>query len=205
MVRLVHGPSSPSPLGFDLHNTQRKSNMFISSEQNKLAHRIRRAHPSMSWGQCFGLARDLIKEGIFIEDLEFSVFGQWTLETQQGIAGHFWALRCLYREVGEQGRSVAFERVANQIYAASDEGVELSFDYVLKSSYWGASVIRELIEYYKAAALTGDGYTDHTQRIMNLISRANSSDSRVRKPYWRTRREPEAARLYRDKDLWTVY
>jgi hypothetical protein len=172
--------------------------LLISSEQNRIAHRICKAYPSLSWKESFKLARTLLSKGIDLSDFEQSVFGQWNLPTQQGIAGHFWAIRCLYKEAGEEGKAKAFERVSHQLYAATEAGEALSFKYALNARYWGSSIIDELIEYFICASLFNGEYTDHTDRVMRLIQKTQSHDSRVRKPFWV---KEIKARLYREREV----
>ena len=161
-------------------------NLF-TSELNKLAHKIRRS-TSLSWGQALRIAIKTTKANNSVAECEAlkpkSLFDGWTLNSQYGLAGHFWALKCLYKEAGDVGRSKAFERVSSQLYAATEAGVALDFKYAVTTKGWGDSVINELIDYFICASTSTAQYTDHTDRVMSLLTTTNTQPARVRAPKW---------------------
>lgn len=161
-------------------------NLF-TSELNKLAHKIRRS-TSLTWGASLRIAIKTTKCNNSVAEQEAlkdqSLFGKWTLNSQHGLAGHFWALKCLYKEAGDLGRSKAFERVSSQLYAATEEGVALDFEYATSTKGWGDSVIHELIDYFICASTSTAQHTDHTDRVMSLILDTNTQSERIRFPRW---------------------
>lgn len=161
-------------------------NNLFTSELNQLAHRIRREN-DISWGESLRFAIQLVKintSAIPFAMRSSSVFGNWTLNSQRALAGHFWALRAMYRHLGDLGRAKAFECVSSQLYAASDEGVTLRFRYALTTKGWGDAVLAELLDYFVCGTLGTPLFTDHTDRVMDLLVRTNSKHTRVNLPYW---------------------
>lgn len=161
-------------------------NNLFTSELNQLAHMIRREN-DLSWGEALRLAIQLVKintSAVPFAMRSSSIFGTWTLQTQYGLAGHFWALRVMYRQLGDEGRAKAFERVSSQLYAATEVGAALNFKYALTTSGWGESVIAELLDYFVCGALGTPLFTDHTDRVMDLLIRTDTHHERVRMPNW---------------------
>ena len=161
-------------------------NNLFTSELNHLAHRIRLDN-DLSWGESLRFAIRLVKintSAIPFAMRSSSIFGNWTIKSQRALAGHFWAIRAMYRHLGDLGRAKAFERVSSQLYAASDEGVTLNFKYALTAKGWGDAVLAELLEYFVCAALGTPLFTDHTDRVMDLLVRTNSNHMRVNLPHW---------------------
>lgn len=161
-------------------------NNLFTSELNQLAHMIRREN-DLSWGESLRFAIRLVKintSAVPFAMRSSSIFGNWTLKSQRALAGHFWALRIMYRQVGDLGRAKAFERISSQLYAASDEGVALNFKYALTTKGWGDAVLAELLDYFVCGALGTPFFTDHTDRVMDLLIRTNTNHTRVDLPYW---------------------
>ena len=160
--------------------------MLISSYINNIAHNIRRAHKSLTWGQAFRTAVMIAKCPGVTETLHrpSSLYGTWNPKTVRAIAGHFWALKCLYRDSGDLGRSAAFGRVAQALFAAWEGGYGVNYQAFISQRGVGASVINELVDYYCCAVTGTDYYTDHTNRIMGLLATNNAPLQRVNLPTW---------------------
>ena len=160
--------------------------MLFTTEFNKLVHLIRNANPHMTWGDAFHTALEFLKvsESDDLLTHNNSLYGTWKPQTVRALAGHFWALKCLYREAGDMGRSHAFGRVSNTLFAAWDGGYTVTYQGFISQSGVGTSIISELCDYYRCAITSDQYYTDHTDRVMHLIAVTNSPRSRVNLPTW---------------------
>jgi hypothetical protein len=170
----------------DATATIKEALMLFSSQFNKLAHFIQKSHQDMTWRDAFHTAVDFFNVSESDEHVTHphSIFGTWKPNNVRALAGHFWALKCLYREAGDLGRSLAFGRVSQSLFVAWDEGYTVTYQDFINQSGVGSSVIQEIADYYRCA-ITGDEYfTDHTDRIMHLLYVTNNQHSRVNLPRW---------------------
>jgi hypothetical protein len=153
---------------------------FITGNINKLAHKIRKAYPSLTWGQCFRFAlRGISAQGAAEE--RTSVFGDWTLPSQRSLAGHFWALSLAYRDLeGDAGRAYKFKQVAGLLYSLCDEGITMSFGEAVTRKGWGESIHLEMIE----AFVCGLDSVDTTDRMMALCNKHQGLGRKVARPVW---------------------
>lgn len=155
---------------------------LFSKELNLLAHRIRRIAQDLTWGEAFRQAIELSKARVPAKPL---LEDTWSQTTLRALAGHFWALRCLYREAGDEGRSIAFERVSNSLFACWDERGDFDLALALRHRRFGKSVIAEIVDFYICAQTGDEYYTDHTDRVMNLLTLTNNPHNRVYLPVWK--------------------
>lgn len=160
--------------------------MLISSYINNIAHNIRRVHKSLTWGQAFRTAVKIAKAINVTETLNHpsALYGTWTPQTVRALAGHFWALKCLYRDEGDLGRSTAFGRISSALFAAWDGGYTVTYQAFISQRGVGSSVIEEVVDYYCCAINGDEHYTDHTVRVMQLLGSTNTPRARVNLPTW---------------------
>lgn len=152
----------------------------ITANTNKFAHQLRKAYPSMTWGEAFRTALQLgTRVDCVTVQNSASVFGQWTLESQHSVAGHFWALNKLYAESGEFGRSITFKRVAQTLYTLTEQGIQATWGEILLQKGWKESVRKEMIECF----ICGIDSVDTTDRMMNLITKLNPTHP-INLPKW---------------------
>lgn len=148
---------------------------MITAALNKMAHRIRRAFPSLTWGESFRLA---IRTGEVIDHpatmAETSVFGRWTPVSHRALAGHFWALKLGYREMGDEGRSFWAGRIAQTLFATWEEGVQWSFSACISATVFGEQALLEVVEFFRASA-----FREHTARVLKL-----PNTDVVHRPHW---------------------
>ena len=153
----------------------------ITANTNRFAHQLRKAYPSMTWGEAF---RTALLLGARVEcgsvQANTSVFGQWTLESQHSVAGHFWALNKLYTDSGELGRAITFKRVAQTLYALTEQGIRATWSEILLQKGWKESVRKEMIECF----ICGIDSIDTTERMMTLITELNPTHP-IKYPNWR--------------------
>lgn len=160
--------------------------MLFSSYINKLAWAIRRVHASLTWGEALRTAIDLASSGLDISlDAPTALFGEWTPQTQRALAGHFWALKLLYREVGDEGRSLAFGRISSSLFASWEEGGRVNFYNAARQRGWGSAVMNEIVAFYRAAGQTHiTQRSTHTPRVASLLQSLNQQPNRVHYPTW---------------------
>jgi len=153
----------------------------ITANTNKFAHQLRKAYPSMTWGEAFRTALQLgTRVDCVTVQNSASVFGQWTLESQHSVAGHFWALNKLYAESGEIGRSITFKRVAQTLYTLTEQGIRATWGEILLQKGWKESVRKEFVECF----ICGIDSVDTTDRMMSLITKLNPTHP-INLPKWR--------------------
>jgi len=153
---------------------------FITGEVNKLAHQLRKAYPSLTWGEAFRFAIKGVpaQSSMYMEPT--SVFGAWTLPSQRSLAGHFWALAKAYEQLNDAGRAYSFKKVAGLLYSLCDKGVTLTFGQAISRKGWGESIISEMIEHF-VSGLDGVCTTDRMIQLHTLIP---SFHSRYKLPRW---------------------
>ena len=153
--------------------------MLFSSFINVTAHRIKKVS-GLSWGESLKLA--IAHHDVPDLNGPTAVFGQWNATTQRALAGHFWALRCLYLEVGDKGRAKAFERVSSQLFSCWECGGEMGWQDTYKFWGWGTAVREEVLDYYISA--TKCWMRDHTDRVIALLMQTGHPIQRVKLPRW---------------------
>ena len=160
--------------------------MLFTTEFNKLVHIIRKAHKEMTWRAAFHTAVGFVNVSESGDHIAHphSMYNTWKPENVRALAGHFWALKCLYREAGDMGRSSAFGRVADKLFAAWDGGYEVTYQAFISQRGVGSSVIEEVCDYYRCAVIAEPHFTDHTDRVMHLMAVTNAPRSRVNLPTW---------------------
>jgi len=153
---------------------------FITGEVNKLAHQLRKAYPSLTWGEAFRFAIKGVPAQRSFYMNETSVFGAWTLPSQRSLAGHFWALAKAYEEISDAGRAYSFKNAAGLLYSLCDEGITLTFGQAVTRKGWGESIISEMIEHF----VSGIDSVDTTDRMIHLHSLIPSLGKRYVLPRW---------------------
>lgn len=154
---------------------------FITGEVNKLAHQLRKAYPSLTWGEAFRFAIKGVPAQRSAYMSPTSVFGAWTLPSQRSLAGHFWALAKSYEELNDAGRAYSFKNVAGLLYSLCDEGITLTFGEVISRKGWGESIISEMIEAF-SVGIDGIG---NTSRMINLyLQNPNMYQRNIVSPMW---------------------
>jgi len=155
--------------------------MLFSSELNKLAWKIKRA-TDFTWKESLQLAKRSLIQGVDMEATT-SVIGSWTPATQRALAGHFYALKMLSKEAGDEGRSFAFGRISNSLYACYENHGHVSMTDTLHFKNWGASVRQEIIDFF-FSAVVDPTFPEHTDRVCALITKTNNNISRITFPAW---------------------
>ena len=155
---------------------------FISGSTNRFAWKLRKAYPSMTWGECF---RTALLLGNWTDrpevDQSSSVFGTWTLDSQHSVAGHFWALGKCYDELQDKGRSFKFKKIASTLYSLCDEGINVSWAEIVNQKGWAEGVRKEFIECF----MSGIDSVDTTDRMMSLMARLpRERTAIIRNPRW---------------------
>jgi hypothetical protein len=153
---------------------------LITGNINSLAHKIRKAYPSLTWGECFRFAlRGVAGQG-FVNS-RTSIFGQWSNKSQKTIAGHFWALSLAYRDLeGDAGRAYKFKQVAGLLYSLCDEGITLNFGQAVERKGWGESILLEMIEIF----VCGIDGVDTTDRMIALCNKHQGLSKKIALPKW---------------------
>lgn len=159
---------------------------LISGDINRFAHKLRKVYSTLTWKQAFNIAYKLKFEGLLNDAYATqSILGSWTRQSQYALAGHFWALKCLYNTAGDKGRSFAFGKIADQLYASLDAGYTLGFGYAVTTDGWGSSVINELLDFYICARSGDDfGYIEHTDRVIDLMMKTGTPLGQIHLPFW---------------------
>ena len=155
---------------------------FISGSTNRFAWKLRKAYPSMTWGECF---RTALLLGEWTDRVETnkssSVFGTWNLQSQHSVAGHFWALGKCYDELQDAGRSFIFKKISKILYGLCENGIQVTWAEVLNQKGWAEGIRREFIECF----MSGIDSVDTTDRMMALQAQIGyEKTSIIRNPHW---------------------
>lgn len=155
--------------------------MLFTTEFNKVMHFIKRKL-GVSQKIAYRLAVQALQAGYDVRLISAgSVFTDWSYSNARSIAGHFWGLYKAYRETGDEGRSIAFHRAANTLYAMADALGTVSAADFNAQKYVGDSIANEVIDFYLAAHTTG-----FTPRTVTLITEHNATEyaQRVHRACW---------------------
>ncbi len=156
--------------------------MLFSSFTNKLAHKIKKLS-GFTWGQALRLAMQSATQDTNLTDAATGVFGEWTPATQRALAGHFYALKMLSKEAGDEGRAFAFGRVSNSLFACWENHGRISWNDTYHFTGWGDSIRSEILDFFLSAT-TDPNWVDHTDRVMKLLVATNQPHHRVHLPRW---------------------
>jgi len=157
--------------------------MLFTSEFSTLLWQIKR-ELNCSHKVAYHLARRAVRFGYDARlSGASSVFATWSYSNAKSVAGHFWGLSKAYKETGDAGRSIAFHRAANTLYAMSDALGDVSVRDYMAQPRIGESIAHEAVEFYLAAHTTG-----FTPRTVELIVKqgAASYERHVRRAAWRS-------------------
>jgi len=156
--------------------------MSFNTNINKLAHKIK-ADQNITWSAALKMAYAYDKAALPVEaaTAPSSVFGAWSAPALRSVAGHFWGLAKANRETGDTGRSIAFFKVANSLYAHYESSsVPMTFKAFIRGKGVGYSVAKEVLDFFIAA-----GRGELTTRSQDLISTgATSYAQRIKAPHW---------------------
>ena len=155
--------------------------MLFTTEFNKVMWFIKRSL-GVALKVAYKLAVQAIKHGYDARLLSrSSVFATWSYTNARAVAGHLWGLHKAYKETGDTGRSIAFARAANTLYAMSEGLGRVPFTEFTAQKYVAASITEEVIDFYLAAHTSG-----FTPRTVELITEqgAEQYGERVHRAHW---------------------
>ena len=155
--------------------------MLFTSEFNKVMHFIKRTL-GVSQKVAYQLAAQALQLGYDPRLTSTgSVFTSWSYSNARAVAGHLWGLCKAYRETGDEGRSIAFKRAANTLYAMADALGAVNPAEFLAQKYVGESIKAEVIDFYLAAHTSR--FTPRTVELITQRGALNYSQQ-VRPALW---------------------
>lgn len=155
--------------------------MLFTTEFNKVMWFIKRKL-GVALKTAYRLAKEAIKCGYDARLISRgSVFGEWSYTNSRAVAGHLWGLHKAYKETGDTGRSIAFARAANTLYAMSEGLGAVPFSLFTAQPFIKDSITNEVIDFYLAAHTSG-----FTPRTVALITEqgAEQYGDRVHRARW---------------------
>ncbi len=155
--------------------------MLFTTEFNKVMWFIKRKL-GVALKVAYKLAVQAIKHGYDARLISrASVFTTWSYTNARAVAGHLWGLSKAYKETSDMGRSIAFARAANTLYAMSEGLGRVPFCEFTAQKYVATSISNEVIDFYLAAHTSG-----FTPRTVALITEHGADQYRdnVRRAQW---------------------